>query len=153
MDAAIARRDGYKQALLEAGIAISPELLVDGYYSDEGGYQAMHRLLNLPQRPTAVFAASDMMAIGALRAIHDAGLIVPDDVALVGFDDLPIALYANPPLTTVHQPITELCAAAVKSLIDQIKNQRSAAPLRLPTSLVIRGSCGASLPRAGQKGG
>jgi LacI family transcriptional regulator len=148
MDAAIARRDGYKQALLEAGIAISPELLVDGYYTDEGGYQAMHRLLNLPQRPTAVFAASDMMAIGALRAIHDAGLIVPDDVALVGFDDLPIALYANPPLTTVHQPITELCAAAVKSLIDRIKNQRSAAPVRLPTSLVIRGSCGAMLRRS-----
>jgi LacI family transcriptional regulator len=143
MEGAIARRDGYKRALLEAGIPIDPTLMVDGYYTQERSYQATRSLLNLPQCPTAVFAASDAMAIGALRAIQDAGLSVPEDVAVVGFDDLPTALYANPPLTTVHQPIAEVGASAVKLLINQIKGQDSAAHVRLPTHLVIRGSCGA----------
>ncbi len=153
MDSALARRDGYKQALLEAGIPIDPMLMVDGYYTQEGGYQAMGRLLDLPGRPTAVFASSDTMAIGALRAIQDARLSVPDDIALVGFDDLPIGEYANPPLTTVHQPISETAATAVKLLIDQIKGQRAAASVRLPTHLVIRSSCGAMLRRSPEKGG
>ena len=153
MESAQARRDGYKQALLEAGITIVPELIVEGYYTQDGGYRAMQRLLDLAQPPTAVFNASDAMAIGAIRAIQDRGLVVPDDIAIVGFDDLPIALYGNPALTTVHQPIVEVGAAAVRLLIDQVKEQRPVTPVRLPTSLVIRGSCGATRATAAKKGG
>lgn len=148
MEGALARRDGYKQALLEAGIPIVPELLVEGFYSQEGGYQAMRRLLALPSRPTAVFAASDSMATGALRAIQEAGLNVPYDIALVGFDDMPIAQYASPPLTTVHQPIPEVGATAIRLLIDQVKGDQQVVHVRLPTELRVRESCGAHLHRA-----
>jgi LacI family transcriptional regulator len=143
MDAALARRDGYKQALLEAGIPIVPELMVNGAYTHESGYQAMQQLLDLPQRPTAVFAASDVMAIGAMRAIQDRGLSVPEDVAVVGFDDVPPAQNATPPLTTLRQPIAEVGATAVRLLLDQLKGQTPAAPVRLPAPLVVRCSCGA----------
>jgi LacI family transcriptional regulator len=153
MEAALARRDGYKQALMEAGIAIAPELIVDGYYTEAGAYQAMQRLLDLPQRPTAVFTASDTMAIGALRAIHDRGLAAPEDIAIASFDDTSIARYANPPLTTIHQPIAEMGASAVKLLTDQIKGQTPVASVRLPAHLVVRSSCGASFARSGEKGG
>ncbi len=153
MAAGIERRDGYKQALLEAGIAIAPELLSIGNFSQEGGYQAMLQLLSLPQQPSAVFAASDTMAIGALRAIYEAGLSVPDDIALVGFDDLPNSAFANPPLTTIRQPIVEMGAAAVNLLIDQFERPDPAArQVSLPTDLVIRSSCGAAAKPV-QKGG
>src|SRR5262245_49666625 len=108
MEAAQARRDGYKQALLEADIAIDQELMVEGYYSDTASHQAMLKLLDLDRPPTAVFAASDGMAVGALRATHDRGLRVPDEIALVGYDDLPLAAYTSPPLTSVHQPIGDM---------------------------------------------
>jgi len=153
MDAALKRRDGYKQALLEAGIAIDPQLMLDGYYTEAGGYAAMQRLLDLSQRPTAVFAASDTMAVGALRAIVDRGFVVPEDIAIVGFDDTQVARYANPPLTTIHQPIDEMGATALKLLIDQIKGQTPVASVRLPAHLVVRSSCGASSSRSGAKGG
>src|SRR5689334_5478381 len=110
MTAGLARRDGYKQALLAAGIPISAELQAEGDFTQEGGYTAMGRLLALGRRPEAVFVASDTMAMGALRAITEAGLRVPADIAVVSFDDLPAAAYANPPLTTIRQPIAELGA-------------------------------------------
>src|SRR4051812_14305790 len=91
MAAAMDRRDGYKQALAEVTIAVRPELIVEGDFTQAGGYRAMQALLALANRPTAVFVASDTMAAGALRAIHEAGLGVPRDVALVSFDDLPLA--------------------------------------------------------------
>ncbi|MBX0329484.1 LacI family transcriptional regulator [Oscillochloris sp. ZM17-4] len=144
MMAGQARRDGYKQALLAAGIPISPELLVEGGFSQEGGYIAMRSLIALPNRPRAVFVASDTMAIGALRAIAEAGLRVPEDIAVVGFDDLPTAAYASPPLSTVRQPIIELGAAAVRALIAQIESPEPQQRLQiLPTQLVVRASCGA----------
>jgi LacI family transcriptional regulator len=153
MEAALARRDGYKQALLEAGIPIDAELMVDGHYSDSAAYQAMVQLLDLPRPPTAVFAASDLMAISALRAIHDRGLHVPEDVAVVGFDDLPLAAYASPPLSSVHQPISDMGAHAVRVLVEQIKGQGPVTSVRLPARLVVRESSGggAALPNA--KGG
>jgi LacI family transcriptional regulator len=147
MDSAQARRDGYKQALLEAGIPVDPVLMVEGHYTQEGAYAAMRQLLALPDPPTAVFTSSDLMAISAQHAIQEAGLAVPGDIALVGFDDLPIALIGNPPLTTVHQPHVEMGAIAVKLLIDQIRDQKPAASVRLPTRLIVRGSCGASEAR------
>jgi LacI family transcriptional regulator len=147
MTAGLARRDGYKQALLAAGIPISADLQVEGDFTQEGGYAAMRRLLGLGRRPHAVFVASDTMAIGALRAISEAGLRVPADVAVVSFDDLPAAAYASPPLTTVRQPISELGSTAVRILIEQIESADTAPSLvRLPTSLVVRASCGAATP-------
>ena len=145
MVAGLERRDGYKQALLEAGIAILPELMTIGDFTQESGYQRMRDLLALSVRPTAVFVASDTMAVGALRAVHEAGLDVPDDIAIVGFDDLPVASYANPPLTTVYQPIIQMGALAVELLIDGFDDsQRRLAQVRLPTHLVVRASCGAT---------
>jgi LacI family transcriptional regulator len=143
MEAALARRDGYKQALLEAGIGIDADLMVDGFYSEPAAHQATLHLLDLPRPPTAVFAASDSMAMGALHAIRQRGLRVPEDIALVGYDDLALAAYATPPLTTVHQPISEMGAQAVRVLIDQIKGQGPASSVRLPAHLVVRESCGA----------
>jgi DNA-binding LacI/PurR family transcriptional regulator len=143
MAVSLDRRDGYKQALMEAGIAIDPAMLVEGDFSQESGYRAMQRLLALPSRPTAVFAASDAMALGALRALHEAGLHVPEQIAVVGYDDIPAAAYATPPLTTVRQPSAEMGAAAVRALLAQIEQPaRPPAAVRLPTTLVVRESCG-----------
>jgi LacI family transcriptional regulator len=153
MEAAQARRDGYKQALLEAGVAIDAQLMVEGYFSEAAAFQAMLMLLDLPQPPTAVFAASDSMAIGALHAIRRRGLRVPDEVALVGFDDLPLAAYATPPLTSVHQPIGEMGTHAVRLLVEQVKGQGPATSVRLPARLVVRESCGGGAAIPSPKGG
>lgn len=138
------RRDGYKKALLEAGVAIDPELMREGDWSQMSGYTSMKYFLNLAQRPTAVFCCSDLMALGALRAIDEAGLSVPDDIALVGFDDLPGSSFTTPPLTTINQPNFEMGVRAANMLIDQIENQQQPPQHSiLSTSLVIRQSCGA----------
>src|SRR5262245_1587013 len=153
MEAALARRDGYKQALLEAGIAIQPELMVEGFFSEPGAHLAMLQLLDFEQPPTAVFAASDGMAVGALRAIHERGLQVPDQIALIGFDDLPLAAYTSPPLTSVHQPIRDMGAHAVRALVEQIRGQTSATSVRLLAHLVVRESCGGGAASPSAKGG
>jgi LacI family transcriptional regulator len=153
MEAAQARRDGYKQALLEAGIAIDAELMVEGFYSDAVAYQATLQLLDLLQPPTAIFASSDTMAIGALRAIRHRGLRVPNDIALIGYDDLPLATYATPPLTSVRQPISEMAAHAVRVLIEQIRGQGPVTSVRLPARLVVRESCGGGAAQPSAKGG
>lgn len=145
MAAAIDRRDGYKVALLEQRIPILQELIVESDFTQQGGYSAMCRLLSLEQRPSAVFVASDTMAIGALRAIQDAGLSVPGDIALVGFDDLPATAFINPPLTTVRQHIHEMGTIATELLIQQLEQPGQALfQHRMTTSLVIRQSCGAA---------
>jgi LacI family transcriptional regulator len=149
MAAGIDRRDGYKQALTAAGIVIDPALVVEGDFTQESGYSGMGRLLALPDRPRAVFAASDTMAFGAMRAISEAGLRMPEQVALVGFDDVPAAAYSSPPLSTIHQPCVELGAAAVRALVAQIDTPAAPqAAVRLPTALVVRGTCGGSVQSA-----
>jgi LacI family transcriptional regulator len=153
MESAQARRDGYKQALLEAGIPIDPDLMVEGFYSDTASYAAAVQLLGLPERPTAIFAASDAMAVGALRAIRDRGLRVPDEIALVGYDDLPLAQHTNPPLTSVQQPIGEMAAHAVRLLVEQIRGQSPVTSVRLPARMVVRDSCGAGAALHTAKGG
>jgi LacI family transcriptional regulator len=153
MEAAQARRDGYKQALLEAGIAIDPVLMVEGFFSEAAAYQAMLRLLDLAQPPTAVFCASDTMAIGAMHAIRQRGLGIPGDVALIGYDDLPLAANATPPLTSVRQPIGEMGAHAVRLLIEQIRRQGPVASVRLPARLTVRESSGEHITASVAKGG
>lgn len=140
----IDRRDGYLAALREAGLPTPPELIVEGNFWQGSGQTAMQQLLALPGRPTALFAASDSMAAGALTAIREAGLRVPEDIAVVGFDDSPIAALTTPTLTTVRQPIDRLGAEAARLLIDQLQ-EGSPEPLaaQLPVELVIRDSCGA----------
>jgi LacI family transcriptional regulator len=135
------RAQGYLDALQTRGRPSDDALIVSGDFTQAGGHQAMQRLL--PHQPDAVFVASDTMALGALQAIRGAGLTVPDDVALVGFDDLPQATMVDPPLTTVRQPIQRMGILAAEMLIDGLENEPEA-PRRvvLPTELVIRGSCG-----------
>ncbi|WP_287044947.1 LacI family DNA-binding transcriptional regulator [Herpetosiphon sp.] len=143
MKTAIDRRDGYKQALLQAGVAIEHSLMIEGEFTQEGGYAAMRQLLSLEQRPSAVFVASDTMALGALRAIYEAGLHAPHDISLIGFDDVPGAAYTTPALTTIHQPIQKLGSTAATMLLDHLEGRP---PLqqhfRLSPSLVLRQSCG-----------
>ena len=134
------RLTGYKQALKSAGIAVDRDLIVTGQFTRAWGYAAMKRLLSA--HVDGVFAFSDMIALGALDAIREAGLRVPDDISLVGFDDLPAAAQANPPLTTVRQPITQKGARAAALLIERIeKGTGEPAHILLPTQLVIRQSC------------
>ncbi|MEJ2707828.1 MAG: LacI family DNA-binding transcriptional regulator [Anaerolineales bacterium] len=138
----IDRLEGYRKALRERGLETDASLIASGDFTETSGYYAMQQLL--PAKPEAVFVASDQMAVGAIRAIREAGLRIPDDVALVGFDDLPIAKTADPPLTTVRQPIAQLGIQAVEILIDLIEN--GITPHRrviMDTELVIRESCGA----------
>lgn len=135
---------GYRRALGEAGLQDDPALLARAPGFDlAAGTQATRRLLTLPQAPSAIFAIADMLALGALRAIKDLGLRVPQDVALVGFNDIPTAALVDPPLTTVAAPAVELGRAAMSMLRDLIAGEKPPAErVVLPTRLVIRKSCG-----------
>jgi LacI family transcriptional regulator len=139
---------GYRAALRDSGIEPRPEWEVPGDFTETSGYQAIERLLSIRERPTAVFAANDAMAIGALGALRDAEVLVPDHIAVVGFDDIPLARYMNPPLSSVHVAIAELGIRAVETLLHAIdrKNEHTRRHQRLETTLVIRRSCGLPLP-------
>jgi LacI family transcriptional regulator len=142
------RRQGYLNALNDRNHSLYDELVVESDFTEAGGYFAMRRLL--PSRPDAVFVASDTMALGALRALREAGRSVPGDVAVVGFDDLPAAAYSDPPLTTVRQPIRQAGTQAVEVLLDVLNNQgQSSRRVTLTTDLVIRSSCGSLRDAAG----
>jgi LacI family transcriptional regulator len=137
------RKAGYLKALDEQGWPVDESLVAEGDFTEMGGYHAMQQLL--AANPDAVFAASDLMAVGAMRAVRDAGLGIPDDVAFVGFDDLPLATLSNYSLTTVHQPVVEFGIKAVETLIDLIENGiKPARRIIMETELIIRDSCGAS---------
>jgi len=139
----IDRKEGYLKALTERDRIVDPSLIVEGDFTEASGYYAMRQLL--PSKPDAVFAASDSMAIGAMRAIREADLCIPDDIALVGFDDLPLAPLPDPQLTTVRQPVYQFGFQAVEILIDLIENGlKPARRIIMDTELVIRDSCGAS---------
>jgi LacI family transcriptional regulator len=141
MIAAEDRLEGYRIAMQEAGIQPPEEWIATGGFSQDGGYAAMQRLLN--QQPDAVFAASDAMAIGAMRAMQEAGINVGREIALVGFDDVPFAARTSPPLTTVRQPIEALGQNAVEILVNQLKTGNLEPSHRLlPTELIVRESCG-----------
>ncbi|SIR14798.1 LacI family DNA-binding transcriptional regulator [Pseudacidovorax sp. RU35E] len=119
------RIDGWRMALAEAGhSATSAALLWHGGFTPQGGYEAMHAILRTAERPSAVFVGNDLMAMGALRAAHECGLRVPDDMSLVGFDDIELSAYASPPLTTVAQPKARIGALAVDMLLERIDGRR-----------------------------
>lgn len=138
------RRQGYIEALNSRGLAVDEVLITEGDFTESGGFMAMQRLL--PAGPDAVFVASDTMAYGALRALRTAGIRVPGEIAVVGFDDLPSSATTDPPLTTMRQPIRRLGAQAVENLIDILNNDPLPPRRTVATAqLVIRKSCGAYL--------
>ena len=137
------RLRGYRRAIQECGLAYRDDFVAYGDFYAESAREAAARLLALPERPTAIFAAADLMAIGAIRAAAEAGLRVPDDVSIVGFDDIQLAPHVNPPLTTLRQDKLGLGAAAGEALVARVAGETDRPPLRtLPVELVVRGSTG-----------
>ncbi len=143
-DEAAQRLAGYR-AGLKPGMR---EMVFDGDFSEEAGWAAGRRIANHKPRPDAVFAANDMMAVGCMAALHEAGLRVPDDVAVAGFDDIPIARYVTPALTTIRVPIAALGAAALDALVKAVEKPATQATHTVvtPVELVVRRSCGAGPP-------
>ncbi|RPI27738.1 MAG: LacI family transcriptional regulator [Acidobacteria bacterium] len=131
---------GYRQALLGAGLPVVTSLTVCGDGTPEGGQAAAARLLALPEPPTAIFCYNDQSAIGALSAIRVHGLRVPEDVSIVGFDDLRIASFANPPLTTVRQPRQLMGRTAAGILLDLLSGSVGQTHVQIPGELIIRRS-------------
>lgn len=138
------RVHGYRRALGEFGVPIEEKWIVPGDFRYQGGEAAIAELLRLDEPPSAVFACNDVMAIGALRAVRSAGLQVPGDVSIVGFDDIPLASAVSPALTTVAQPIVELATLAAQLLMSRIQSDQQDGPKQrivLDTELIVRGSC------------
>jgi LacI family transcriptional regulator, galactose operon repressor len=134
---------GYREALERLGLPYREEYVADGDFYFESGAVAMQELLSLPQPPTAVFAASDLMAAGAIRAIEEADLSVPADIAVVGFDDIQLAAMMQPALTTIRQDKLGLGAAAAEALLRMIELDGAPPPgITLPVELVVRASSG-----------
>jgi LacI family transcriptional regulator len=133
---------GYRQAMQAANLKVRPEWVVAGDFHQESGFQAVKQLLQLDEPPTAVFACNDLMALGALCGLHEAGLSVPKDISLIGYDDIQMASYSVPRLTTIRQPGEELGELAVKRLVERLNNpELSFRQDVLPVQLVERQSC------------
>ncbi|MBC7291376.1 MAG: LacI family DNA-binding transcriptional regulator [Actinotalea sp.] len=142
------REEGFRTAMERAGVPVDPALVRVGGYRREEADRPAHELLELPDRPTAVFAANDLMAIATLEAAADLGITVPDELSVVGFDDIPEAAATTPPLTTVAQPIQRMGSEAIGVLVELMAGREVATPhLRLPTRLVRRGTCAAAPSR------
>ena len=136
-----ARLDGYRSGLDRARVSYRPELIRHGDFQHEGGFQRGSELLDLPEPPTAIFAGSDQQALGVYEAARQHGLRVPQDLSIVGFDDLPVARWVSPPLTTVRQPLTEMGHTAAAMLSDLIESKPiPTRRVELATELIIRES-------------
>ncbi|ROR97002.1 LacI family transcriptional regulator [Salana multivorans] len=138
-----ARVDGYRSAHDEAGIQLDPAIARWGNFRSEAGYEHGGALLDLPERPTAIFAGSDLQALGVVRAAQERGLRIPEDLSLVGYDNLPITEWLNPPLTTVTQPLQEMAGLATRLVLELAQGETpSSTHVELGTELVVRGSTG-----------
>lgn len=167
------RFDGYRQALAEAGIAFEPAYAVRGDFTTDGSYAAAEELLALPERPTAIFAGNDQMAYSVLSVARAQGLRIPEDLALVGFDDTELSIYVRPALTTVRQPFETMGRTAAELLLSLVnaphtfdadwyarapqaaqtrysREALKAMQIQQPTELIVRESCGAQ-PQAGEQ--
>ncbi|MEV4359979.1 LacI family DNA-binding transcriptional regulator [Nonomuraea sp. NPDC004186] len=136
-----ARLDGYRAALDTERVPVDPELICRGDFQIEDGLACTHRLLRLPDPPTAIFTCNDGEALGVYRAAHELGLRIPDDLSVVGFDDLPSIRWAVPPLTTIRQPLTEMAIAATRMVVALA--QGTSLPqhrVEFATELIVRGS-------------
>ncbi|MHB0912318.1 MAG: LacI family DNA-binding transcriptional regulator [Armatimonadota bacterium] len=138
------RFEGYKAALSEAGIEFDPSLLVAAVPTYKGGYDAARELLARKVEVSSIFFNNDEMAIGAMKAIREAGLRVPEDIAIIGFDNIEAGEYAPVPLTTIAQPVEELASKAVELLFSRLKGESDGGPklIQVKPDLVIRESCG-----------
>lgn len=135
------RLDGYRAALSEAGIPFDPQLVRYADFDANSGFLQMQDLLNASRPFTAAFVASDNVALGAISAIREAGLSIPEDVSLVGFDDIPVASFVSPALTTVHVPAREIAKQSCHLLVKLIRGKApESRTFTLPTELIIRGS-------------
>jgi LacI family transcriptional regulator len=142
LQSAVQRLDGYREGLRAAGIPHDPDLVQLGDYTEAVGYTCAQALLHLADRPTAIFAANDQSALGVLRAIKDAGLDIPGDVSLVGFDNIPETAHTDPALTTVEQRVDGMGYVAAEMLIRLIQGDALEDDLcQVPTQLVVRDSC------------
>ncbi|MCN5965422.1 DNA-binding transcriptional regulator CytR [Escherichia coli] len=135
------RLQGYVQALRRCGIMVDPQYIARGDFTFEAGSRAMQQLLDLPQPPTAVFCHSDVMALGALSQAKRQGLKVPEDLSIIGFDNIDLTQFCDPPLTTIAQPRYEIGREAMLLLLDQMQGQHVGSGSRLmDCELIIRGS-------------
>ena len=136
-----ARLDGYRGALQRAGLSVDAELVRPGDFRVRAGYEQAKVLFGLSSRPTAIFAGNDLSALGVLRAAREAGLHVPEDLSVVGFDDIPLSEWSTPALTTVRQPLTEMARVAVQILLESAENGEPVKRrVELATDLVVRES-------------
>lgn len=148
LESARLREEGYRTAMEGAGLAVDPDLVRVGGYRPETADQPAHDLLTLPDRPTAVFAANDISAIRTMEVARSLGLSVPDDLSVIGFDNVPESALTTPPLTTIAQPIRRMGSEAISLLIAMMDGTSDGGThITLPTELVERASC-ASLTRA-----
>lgn len=149
------RERGWREAMAEHGLPIDPAWCAYADISAASGYRATQELLSRGTRFTALFAGNDTIAFGALRALREAGLRVPEDLALVGYDDIPLAEFANPPLTTVRSDPIGLGRDAMEMLMALLRGEggRLEAPHERPAELVVRVSCGANLRRTSNNSG
>jgi LacI family transcriptional regulator len=136
------RLSGYQQALTDAGIPVDPELIREGDFMQPKGFECANELLDLSSPPTAIFASNDVSAFGAMEAVRHHGLRIPDDVSILGFDDIPQAAQMYPSLTTIRQPLAEMGRAATQLLFTYINEPDAPIKrLELPTELIVRRSC------------
>lgn len=141
---AVDRLRGYKAALTDSDIPVRNELVIEGDYQQQTGYETTKSLLqSVDPLPTAIFASNDLTAFGAMDAARECGLCIPDDISIIGFDDIPQAALVYPKLTTVRQPLEQMGQVAVKMLLERIEDRsRPPQQVSLETQLVIRDSCG-----------
>jgi LacI family transcriptional regulator len=145
LQSTIRRQQGYEDGLRRANIPVISKLMQAGDYTRKTGYDCAKELLSLSNPPTAIFAANDQSAIGAMEAADEAGLHIPKDLSVVGFDNIPQTAYTTPPLTTVDQSIDEMGYMATKMLIELIQGKPLETRLhKIPTKLIVRNSCRAS---------
>ena len=136
-----ARIDGYRAAMDEAGVPVGPDLVSHGKFHVAEGIERGRALLQLPDRPTAIFAGNDLQALGVYQAAREARLHIPEDLSVVGFDDLPVTQWVSPPMTTIRQPLVDMAEAAAEMVIAIARGEPPAQPrVELATELIIRES-------------
>jgi len=142
LGSAIQRLEGYKAAMRDHNIEINPAYIVEGDFYQTSGYETGFHLLSLPDRPTAIFAANDLMALGVIEAIRQHGLSLPDDISIIGFDDIPQSLITYPKLTTVRQSLDQMGRVAVQLLLEHVDQpERPPRRITLATQLIERETC------------
>jgi len=147
------RLEGLREGLTRQGISLDEDLIVVGDLTQKGGYQQANRLLDRPHPPTAIAASNDLMALGVMSAAQERGMVIGVDLAVTGFDDIPLAEHSHPPLTTVRQPIYQIGRQVCRMLIQLIRGEELASrQVILEPKLVVRQSCG-SMPQSAARPG